>query len=119
MRATPTSRSTKLLVVRTIHSIVWLFFAACVAAIPVAAWYTRFWTAALLSAIVALEVAVLALNHLRCPLTTLAARYTDDRRANFDIWLPEWLARYNQRIFGTLYVAGVAFAWIRWRSTDS
>jgi hypothetical protein len=39
---------------------------------------------------------VLWLNGWRCPLTDVAARYTDDRRANFDIYLPEWLARYNE-----------------------
>jgi hypothetical protein len=39
----------------------------------------------------------------------VAARYSGDRRANFDIDLPEWLARHNQRIFGSLYVIGVAY----------
>ena len=39
----------------------------------------------------------------------VAARYTDERRANFDIWLPEWLARHNQSIFGTLFVAGLVY----------
>ena len=110
------SLSLKLLIVRAVHSLVWLFFVVCIAAIPIAAWHGRFGTAALFAGVVALEVAVLALNHMRCPLTTIAARYTQNRRANFDIWLPEWLARNNQRIFGTLYVAGVAFAVVRWRS---
>ena len=49
------------------------------------------------------EVGVLLLNRMRCPLTTIAARYTDDRADNFDIFLPRWLARHNQRIFGTLF----------------
>ena len=65
-------------------------------------------------AVVAGEVAVLAFNNGRCPLTSLAARYTADRRDNFDIYLPQWLARHNKLIFGTLYVAGVAFALVRW-----
>ena len=42
----------------------------------------------------------------------MAARHTGDRRDNFDIYLPEWLARHNKSIFGTLYVAGlVVLAW--------
>ena len=45
-----------------------------------------------------------------CPLTSIAARYTDDRRANFDIYLPEWLARHNKAVFGALYVAGILVA---------
>ena len=48
-------------------------------------------------------------NRLRCPLTGVAARYTEDRQDNFDIYLPLWVARYNKQIFGTVYVVGVAF----------
>ncbi len=44
----------------------------------------------------------------------MAARYTEVRRDNFDIYLPLWMARYNKLIFGTLYVAGLAFALVRW-----
>ena len=50
----------------------------------------------------------------RCPLTDLAARYTDDRRANFDIYLPLWLAANNKRIFGSVFVAGLVVAAVRW-----
>jgi hypothetical protein len=70
--------------------------------------------AAWLTAVVAGEVAVLVINRWRCPLTSVAARYTDDRRDNFDIYLPEWLAKHNKLIFGALYLAGVAFAFARW-----
>jgi len=65
--------------------------------------------AQVVNADVLVEVAVLVANRLRCPLTAIAARYTEDRRANFDIYLPEWLARHNQRIFGSLYAIGVAY----------
>jgi hypothetical protein len=34
------------------------------------------------------ETVVLVLNGWRCPFTGVAARYTDDRRDNFDIFLP-------------------------------
>jgi len=56
---------------------------------------------------------VLWLNGWRCPLTDVAARYTDDRRANFDIYLPEWLARYNKQIFGPMYAVGLIVLAIR------
>jgi hypothetical protein len=48
-------------------------------------------------------------------LTGIAARYTPDRRPNFDIYLPEWLALHNKQIFGALYVFGLVFAFARWR----
>ena len=51
---------------------------------------------------------------MKCPLTPLAARYTDDRRDNFDIYLPLVMARYNKEIFGTLYVAGLVFGLALW-----
>jgi hypothetical protein len=75
---------------------------------------SRFGLAATFAAIVAVEVAVLLLNRLSCPLTNVAAQYTDDRRANFDIYLPEWLARNNKIIFGSLYLLALLFLWARW-----
>jgi hypothetical protein len=47
-------------------------------------------------------VLVLIANDESCPLTGVAARYTVDRRDNFDIYLPEWLARHNKLIFGSI-----------------
>jgi hypothetical protein len=96
-------------VVRLIHTVVWLFFVAVILAIPVAAWQRRFSLFLTLTALVLVEVAVLLWNGFSCPLTGVAARYTADRRDNFDIYLPLWLARYNKLIFGSLFIAGVAF----------
>jgi hypothetical protein len=57
---------------------------------------------------------VIIFNRWRCPLTGIAARYTDDRQENFDIYLPLWLAKYNQVIFGALFVAGVLYTLFEW-----
>ena len=78
------------------------------------AWAGRFTYAAAAAGAVLFEVAVLLVNGWRCPLTSVAARYTSDRQDNFDIYLPAWLARHNKSIFGTLYVAGLVFAVARW-----
>jgi len=99
----------RLRLVRLLHTAVWAVFAGCIVAIPVLAWQRRFGVAAVLAVIVLAEVVVLWLNRWRCPLTAVAARCTDDRRANFDIYLPEWLARHNKEIFGPLYAVGVAY----------
>jgi len=103
-----------LTVIRLGHTVVWLFFVACILAIPLLALSEHFGLAALFAFVVACEVGVLVLNRMRCPLTGIAARYTDDRRANFDIYLPEWLARNNKQIFGTLYAVAVLFLLVRW-----
>jgi len=102
--------------VKLIHTVIWVFFAACIFAIPVFTVLSKLRIAEILAAIVALEVGVLLLNGLTCPLTDVAARYTDDRRANFDIYLPEWLARNNKTIFGALYVASLLHLFVAWRA---
>jgi hypothetical protein len=103
-----------LIAIKVAHTVVWAFFVACIVAIPVAAWRGEHHVAAWLSVAVAVEVLVLAVNGGRCPMTSMAGRFTDERRENFDIYLPIWLARHNKLIFGGLYVAGVVFAFLQW-----
>lgn len=105
---------TALLAIKLLHTAAWAVFAGAIVCIPLAAWTWRYDWVVWLSALVAVEVVILAVNGWHCPLTPMAARHTDDRRANFDIYLPEWLARYNKQVFGPLYVAGMVFALLRW-----
>jgi len=103
--------------IKIAHAIAWAIFVTCILAIPVAALRDDYRLVVGFAAVVAAEVCVLIITSWRCPLTYLAARYTRDRRDNFDIYLPEWLARHNKLIFGVLYAAGLAFALARWAST--
>lgn len=100
--------------VKVMHTGVWAFFVACSVGIPVAAALGEFRWAAILTALVSLECLVLAFNRGRCPLTDVAARYTEQRQDNFDIYLPLWVARYNKQIFGTLFVLGALYALAAW-----
>jgi hypothetical protein len=99
----------KLRCVKLLHTVVWAVFAGSIVAIPVFAHLQHLRAAWVLIGFVFFEVLVLAFNAMRCPLTAVAARYTCDRRENFDIYLPLWLARYNKHVFGTLYVAGIVY----------
>jgi ribosomal-protein-alanine N-acetyltransferase len=108
-------RNRNLRMVKLAHTAIWALFASAILALPFAASQGRLDIAAGLIALVAIEVLVLLLNRMRCPLTDVAARYTTDRRDNFDIYLPLWLARYNKQIFGTLFVAGMVYTLIQWR----
>jgi hypothetical protein len=112
--AHPWKPESALRLIRVIHTLVWAFFALCIIAIPFLAWSGRLGAALVTAGIVMIEVAVILANRWRCPLTPLAARYTTDRRANFDIYLPEWLARHNKTIFGILFVAGLLFTLVDW-----
>ncbi len=93
--------------IKILHTIAWAFFVGCIIAIPLCALTHRLGLAVVFIGVVFVEVLVLVFNRWRCPMTAGAARYTDDRRDNFDIYLPEWLARHNKLIFGLLYVLGV------------
>ena len=105
--------------IKLLHTAVWALFAGAIVAIPVFVWTEQFAVVAWLVALVFGEVAVLALNRMRCPLTDLAARYTEDRQDNFDIYLPLWLARWNKWIFGTLFVLALLFALARWLTREA
>lgn len=110
----PLTDDGRLFAIKLVHTVVWAIFVACILAIPILAWGGRLLAAGILCGVVLLEVVVLLLNGGTCPLTPIAARYTEDRRANFDIFLPEWLARHNKVVFGSLYLAGVIVVVCRW-----
>jgi hypothetical protein len=42
-----------------------------------------------------------------CPITVVARKYSDSTRDNFDIFLPNWLARYNKEIYTTIVIISV------------
>lgn len=106
--------NTNLYFIKIAHTIIWAFFAGCILAIPIFAWRGEFVTSFWLIGIVFIEVFVILFNRWRCPLTDLAARYTNRREDNFDIYLPLLLARYNKEIFGSLFVAGLIYTFLKW-----
>jgi len=105
--------------IKLLHTAAWTFFVCCIVAIYLAAWLGALGQAFIYIAIVAFEVGVLGFNAWRCPLTAVAAQYTDDRAPNFDIYLPRWIAQYNKEIFGPLYVVGVLFTLYRWSTASA
>ena len=106
----PLPPASMLRVIKIVHTVAWAALVAVIFAIPVMAWLNRLTAVVVLTAIMLAEVVALLANGWRCPLTVLAARYTDDRRANFDIYLPLWLAANNKTIFGTIFVGGLMFS---------
>ncbi|MGE5392712.1 MAG: hypothetical protein ACM3NH_03135 [Candidatus Saccharibacteria bacterium] len=99
---------------KVIHTVIWVvmtvsnflaFYFAFIGRFD--AW---FWVPA---GLLGFEIVVILINWWKCPLTKIAEKYTQDRRPNFDIYLPEWLARYNVRIYSVLLVAETAIVLIR------
>jgi hypothetical protein len=105
--------------IKTVHTLIWAFFVGCILAIPIEALRGEFVGVLILVTLVLSEVLIVMLNSRRCPLTAVAARYTSDRRDNFDIYLPEWLARHNQVIFGLLFLADLIFSGVLWLNSSA
>lgn len=103
-----------LTLIRVVHTFVWAFFVSLILALPVLGWFGHFFWAAVVIGLVLIEGLILLANRGHCPLTDMAAKHTEDRAANFDIYLPVWLARNNKLIFSTLFVGGVVVVLWRW-----
>ena len=104
----------QLLRIKLLHTVIWAIMAGSVLALPWLGWLRKFRWAFGLTLLIIAECLVLAINKGRCPLTDIAARYTDDRACNFDIYLPLWLACYNKHIFGFLFIIGEGIVVWRW-----
>ena len=97
-----------LVLIKLLHTVVWVFFVVLIGYVLYSGLADKLtaytWLA---SGLVVLEGLVLLVFHRHCPLTLLARRYSHARRANFDIYLPNWLAQHNQAICTSIYVAGL------------
>lgn len=102
------TNKSKLLLIKLAHTAVWLvmafasfyiLYAGAMGKISVWLWFSI--------GLLFLETIVLFFNKWTCPLTPLAGKYTDERRENFDIFLPLVIAKYNKMIFGLIFVFGL------------
>ncbi len=109
-------RFNALVAIKLLHTAVWAVLAGCIPALPIAPLLHRFDWPINLTMIILAERGALALNKGQCPLTNFAARLTEDRADNFDIYRPNWVARHNKAIFGTLFVVNeliVLWFWLK------
>jgi hypothetical protein len=94
-----------LILIKSVHTIIWVIMTCCNFMAFYFAFIGRFdawfWIPCLL---IVSEIIIILLNHWRCPITPIAEKYTDDRKSNFDIYLPEWLAKNNIKIFSGIIV---------------
>ena len=106
--------SEKLKAVKIVHTLIWLFFVTAIFYILYSGISNKInvYTWIAIGLIIA-EGVVLMLFKMFCPLTLIARKYTDSENDNFDIYLPNWLAKYNKIIFTTIYLAGVIIVFIR------
>ena len=94
--------------IKLIHTLVWVFFNIVIFylfyAVVIGKIDKRVW---ICLGLIAFETMVLLMFKMMCPLTLLARKYSDSAKDNFDIYLPNWLARYNKLIYSI--IVGVTF----------
>ena len=96
---------TKLQLLKLLHTLVWVFFNAVIFYMAFAVLTNRLdWRLWTCYGLIVLEGLVLLTFRLFCPLTIWARKYSASTAANFDIWLPNWLAKYNKQIYTSIVV---------------
>ena len=100
--------------IKVLHTVIWALLVGAIVALPFLAGQNAFRWAAIFSVVIFVEGVVLLANGWKCPMTDLAAKYTADRSPNFDIYMPNWLARHNKTIFGALFLLNEAIVLVGW-----
>ena len=102
------SAGSKLIVVKTVHTGVWVFFNVVIFYFLYAVIVDKVdrWVWICLGLILSEGFILLVFKNI-CPITIVARNYTQSRKDNFDIYLPNWLAKYNKQIFGILFILGL------------
>lgn len=95
----------KLTLIKILHTLIWLFFNVVLFYMAYAVFVDKIdkfvWMGI---GLIVLEGIVLLIFKKVCPLTIIARKYSDSTKDNFDIYLPNWLAKYNKLIYTTFFV---------------
>lgn len=104
----------RLVLIKVVHTVIWVVLSTVIYYLLYAVMVDRidrwFWWGL---GLVGLEIVTLLVFRMSCPLTVVARRYSDSQRANFDIYLPEWLARHNKTIYSV--IMGMVLVGLVWR----
>ncbi len=99
------TNQTKLILVKIIHTLVWMFFNVLLFYMAYAVIINKInkfvWIGI---GLIVLEGLVLLIFNKVCPLTIVARRYSDSTKDNFDIYLPNCLAKWNKMIYTISFV---------------
>ena len=102
------TKENKLLTIKLIHTLIWAIFVAIIFYILYSGITDTISTFTWMGiGLIIGEGLVLLLFKMSCPLTVVARRYSDSQKDNFDIFLPNWLAKYNKHIFTSIFVLGL------------
>jgi len=102
------SDKNKLFWVKTLHTAIWVFFNVVIFYLVYAVIFNKIdkWVWICLG-LIAMEGFILLIFRAVCPVTLIARKYSNSQSHNFDIFLPEWLAKHNKSIYTTIVVISV------------
>ncbi len=102
------NKENKLITIKLLHTLIWAFFVAVIFYIVYSGVTDNITTYTWIGiALIIGEGLVLMLFKMSCPLTVVARNYSDSKKDNFDIFLPNWLAKHNKLIFTSIFVVGL------------
>lgn len=94
-----------LIFIKSFHTIIWIFFNVVLFYMTYEVLANKidlfFWIG---TGLIIIEFLVLLFFKMICPMTILARKYSDSTRENFDIYLPNWLAKYNKQIYTIFFM---------------
>lgn len=107
----------KLNIIKLIHTIIWVFYNVVIFYLYYAAITNKIdkWVVICIGLVVA-EGLVLLIFKMFCPITVIARKYSNSNKDNFDIFLPNWLAKYNKLIYTSLFIIALVILGIRYFS---
>lgn len=109
-----TDKNKMLLKIKLLHTLVWTIFVSIIFYILYSGVTDQITTFTWIGiALVVGEGLVLLIFKMFCPITLIARKYSDSQRENFDIFLPNWLAKYNKEIFTSIFIIGLILVIIR------
>lgn len=95
--------ASKLMWIKILHTIIWLGFNIVIGYMLYAVISDKVdrwvWTGL---GLFIFEGLILLAFRWNCPLTIIARKYSSSTKDNFDICLPNWLARYTKTIYSIL-----------------
>lgn len=108
------NHTNKLLTIKLIHTIIWAIFVAVIFYVLYSGITGNINSLTWIGiGLILVEGLVLLIFKMFCPLTLIARKYSDSQKDNFDIFLPNWLAKHNKLIFTSIFLAGVFLVIVR------
>ena len=102
------AENVKLVFIKIVHTIVWVFFNVVIFYLLYAVVVNKIdkWVWICIT-LVFLEGIILIVFKNICPVTLIARKFSNSKQDNFDIYLPNWLAKYNKEIYSIIVLIAI------------